>query len=147
MSSRQTLGLILVHFFSGLGKAANEDPLGQLNPLNNFGWSHGYFRRPERNLSVIRLKRKNNPDASESEYLWTPAQWFTEYHRSLKRGIPSMNYGNLPKSTVDEIKMIKKGFPPFGARRDIVPSETKKMIEPQYVPKWRGLFAPSPMFG
>ena len=66
-------------------------------------------------------------------------------HRLLKRGIP-LNYGNPSKST-DEIKMIKRGFPPFGARRDIVPSETKKMIELQDVPKWRGLFAPSPMFG
>ena len=67
--------------FSGLRKAASEDPLVQLSPVTNFGWSHGYFRRPERNLSVIRLKRKNNPDDSESEYPWTPAQWFMAYHR------------------------------------------------------------------
>ena len=65
--------------FPGLNKAASEDPLGQLSPLNYFGWSHGYFRRPERKLSVIRLKRKNSPD--ESEYPWTPAQWFMEHHR------------------------------------------------------------------
>jgi hypothetical protein len=69
---------------------------------------------------------------------------YLPYHRLLKRGIP-LNYGNLPKFT-NEIKMIKKGFPPFGARRDIISSE-KKMIEPQDVPKFRGLFAPSPMFG
>ena len=66
-------------------------------------------------------------------------------HRWLKRGIP-LNYGNPPKST-DEIEMVKRGFPPFGARRNIIPSETKKMIEYEEAPKWRGLFVPSPIFG
>ena len=66
-------------------------------------------------------------------------------HRSLKRSIP-LNYGNPLKST-DEIEMIKRGFPPFGARRNIIPTETKKMIKNEEAPKWRGLFVPSPMFG
>ena len=39
-------------------------------------------------------------------------------HRSLKRGIP-LNYGNPPKST-DEIEMVKRGFPPFGAYSEFV---------------------------